>query len=182
EWWWAVLLIFIFSGLVFNLIYSSQKGRLGIDSKLLKLPLFGDLITKQALSRFAQTFATLLRSGVPVVRCLEVTETVLGNRLLEKTVQDVRAKILEGADIAGPIKASGVFPPLMGYMIAVGEQSGELDTMMLQVGEAYEEEVEISTQKFTSLVEPILIVFLAVLVGFIVLSILWPVLQLSQSF
>ncbi|MBO46870.1 MAG: type II secretion system protein GspF, partial [Planctomycetes bacterium] len=182
EWWWAFLLIFIFSGLVFNLIYSSQKGRLGIDSKLLKLPLFGDLITKQALSRFAQTFATLLRSGVPVVRCLEVTETVLGNRLLEKTVQDVRAKILEGADIAGPIKASGVFPPLMGYMIAVGEQSGELDTMMLQVGEAYEEEVEISTQKFTSLVEPILIVFLAVLVGFIVLSILWPVLQLSQSF
>ena len=116
------------------------------------------------------------------MRCLEVTETVLGNRLLEKTVQDVRAKILEGADIAGPIKASGVFPPLMGYMIAVGEQSGELDTMMLQVGEAYEEEVEISTQKFTSLVEPILIVFLAVLVGFIVLSILWPVLQLSQSF
>ncbi|MDP6941692.1 MAG: type II secretion system F family protein [Planctomycetota bacterium] len=182
AWWWAFLLLFIFFGLIFNLIYNSEKGRLGIDSKLLKLPLFGDLMTKQALSRFAQTFATLLRSGVPVVRCLEVTETVLGNRLLEHTIQDVRAKILEGADIAGPIKTSGVFPPLMGYMIAVGEQSGELDTMMLQVGEAYEEEVEISTQKFTSLVEPILIVFLAVLVGFIVLSILWPVLQLSQSF
>ncbi|MDP6850276.1 MAG: type II secretion system F family protein, partial [Planctomycetota bacterium] len=110
AWWWAFLLLFIFFGLIFNLIYNSEKGRLGIDSKLLKLPLFGDLMTKQALSRFAQTFATLLRSGVPVVRCLEVTETVLGNRLLEHTIQDVRAKILEGADIAGPIKTSGVFP------------------------------------------------------------------------
>jgi type II secretory pathway component PulF len=119
---------------------------------------------------------------VPVVRCLEVTRTVLGNRLLERTVDDVRAKILEGADIAGPIKASGVFPPLVGYMIAVGEQSGELDSMMAQVGESYDLEVEIATQKFTSLIEPILIVFLAVLVGFIVLAILWPVIQMAQTF
>ncbi len=180
--WWSLLLIGIFAMLVFNLIYSSEKGRLKVDSKLLRLPLFGDLLTKQALSRFAETFATLLRSGVPVVRCLEVTRTVLGNRLLEKTIDDVRAQILEGADIATPIKKSGVFPPLVGYMIAVGEQSGELDTMMTQVGESYRLEVEIATQKFTSLIEPLLIVFLAVLVGFIVLSILWPVLQMSQSF
>lgn len=180
--WWLLLLLAIFGALVFNLIYSSEKGRLAVDRRMLRVPLVGDLLTKQALSRFAQTFATLLRSGVPVVRCLEVTRTVLGNRLLERTVDDVRAKILEGTDIATPIKQSGVFPPLVGYMIAVGEQSGELDTMMLQVGEAYQEEVDIATQKFTSLIEPILIVFLACLVGFIVLSILWPILQVSQSF
>ncbi|HEX9794023.1 MAG TPA: type II secretion system F family protein [Planctomycetota bacterium] len=180
--WWALLVVVIFGVLVGNLVYSSEKGRLAIDKRVLRIPVIGDLLTKQALARFAQTFSTLLRSGVPVVRCLEVTRTVLGNRLLENTIRDVREKILEGADIASPIKASGVFPPLVGYMIAVGEQSGELDTMMSQVGEAYDEEVEISMQKFTSLVEPILIVFLAVLVGFIVLSILWPVLQMSQSF
>lgn len=180
--WWAFLLLGILGVLVFNLIYASEKGRLAIDRRMLKIPLMGDLLTKQALSRFAQTFATLLRSGVPVVRCLEVTRTVLGNRLLENTIDEVREKILEGADIATPIKNSGVFPPLVGYMIAVGEQSGELDSMMNQVGEAYSEEVDIATQKFTSLIEPILIVFLAVLVGFIVLSILWPVLQMSQSF
>ncbi len=180
--WWALVLAVVFGLLVLNLVYSSPRGRLAIDRRLLRLPVVGDLLTKQALARFAQTFATLLRSGVPVVRCLEVTRTVLGNRLLEQTIDDVREKILEGADIATPIKKSGVFPPLVGYMIAVGEQSGELDSMMDQVGEAYQEEVEIATQKFTSLIEPILIVVLAVLVGFIVLSILWPVLQMSQSF
>ncbi len=182
AYWWLILVLFIFSILVFNLVYASDKGRLGIDRKLLKVPVFGDLLTKQSLARFSQTFSTLLASGVPVVRCLEVTRTVLGNRLLENTVDDVRAKILEGADIAGPIKASGVFPPLVGYMIAVGEQSGELDSMMAQVGESYDLEVEIATQKFTSLIEPILIVFLAVLVGFIVLAILWPVIQMAQTF
>lgn len=180
--WWLLILAIIFGLLFLNLIYSSPKGRLAIDRRLLRLPVVGDLLTRQALARFSQTFATLLRSGVPVVRCLEVTRTVLGNRLLEQTIDEVREKILEGADIATPIKNSGVFPPLVGYMIAVGEQSGELDAMMDQVGEAYQEEVEIATQKFTSLIEPILIVVLAVLVGFIVLSILWPVLQMSQSF
>jgi len=180
--WWLILVLFIFGILVWNLIYASDKGRLSIDRKLLRIPVFGDLLTKQSIARFAQTFSTLLSSGVPVVRCLEVTRTVLGNRLLENTIDDVRSKILEGADIAGPIKSSGVFPPLVGYMIAVGEQSGELDSMMLQVGESYDLEVDIATQKFTSLIEPLLIVFLAVLVGFIVLAILWPVIQMAQSF
>ncbi|MCX8229276.1 MAG: type II secretion system F family protein [Planctomycetota bacterium] len=182
AWWWVLILVAILSVLAFNLYYSSDKGRLNIDSKMLKVPVFGDLITKQALSRFAQTFATLLQSGVPVVRCLEVTRTVLGNKLLEDTIDGVREKILEGADIASPIKASGVFPPLVGYMIAVGEQSGELDSMMLQVGEAYQEEVEIATTKFTSLIEPLLILFLAGVVGFIVASILMPIMKMSESF
>ncbi|MFQ5748225.1 MAG: type II secretion system F family protein [Planctomycetota bacterium] len=180
--WWALFLGLIFALLVFNLIYSSKKGRLAIDRRLLGLPLAGNLLNKQALARFSQTFATLLRSGVPVVRCMEVTRSVLGNKVLENVIDEVREKILEGADISTPIKKSQVFPPLMGYMIAVGEQSGELDSMLEQVGGAYQEEVEIATQKFTSLIEPLLIVFLAVMVGFIILSILWPVLQMSQSF
>lgn len=182
AYWWLLFLGFIFILLLFNLYYSSEKGRLKIDSKILKTPVLGDLLTKQALSRFSQTFATLLRSGVPVVRCLEVTKTVLGNRLLENTIDGVRDKILEGADIATPIKQSGVFPPIVGYMIAVGEQSGELDSMMEQVGESYQEEVEIATGKFTSLIEPIIILVLAALVGFIVMAILLPIMQMSSSF
>ncbi len=181
AYWWAIMMLIILASFSFNLYYSSAKGRLAIDRKILKLPVFGDLIAKQAISRFSQTFATLLGSGVSVVRCLEVTRTVLGNRLLENTIDDVREKILEGADIATPLKESDVFPPLVGYMIAVGEQSGELDRMMEQVGESYQEEVDIATQKFTSLIEPLLIVFLAILVGFIILAILWPILQMSQS-
>lgn len=181
-WWWLLLMGFIFVMLLFNLYYSSEKGRMRIDTRLLKAPVLGDLLAKQALSRFSQTFSTLLRSGVPVVRCLEVTKTVLGNRLLEHTIDGVREKILEGADIATPIKQSGVFPPLVGYMIAVGEQSGELDSMMEQVGESYQEEVEIATTRFTSLIEPVIILFLAGLVGFIVMAILLPIMQMSQSF
>lgn len=180
--WWVLVIFGIFGMLAFNLIYSSPKGRLGVDTRLLKMPIFGDLLKKQAIARFAQTFATLLASGVPVVRCLEVNRTVLGNRLMENTIDDVRQKIIEGADIAGPIRASGVFPPLLGYMIAVGEQSGELDSMMLQIGDTYQEEVEIATQKMTSLIEPILILVLAVMVGFIILAILWPVLQMTSNF
>ena len=180
--WYLPVLLVVFGLLVFNLVYSSPKGRMAIDTRILKMPVFGDLVRKQAIARFAQTFATLLASGVSVVRCLEINRTVLGNRLMEKTLDDVRSRILEGADIAGPIKASGVFPPLLGYMIAVGEQSGELDAMMFQIGETYQEEVELATQKFTSLIEPILILVMAVLVGFIVLAILWPVLQVTQTF
>ncbi len=180
--WWVLVVVMVFSLLIFNLYYSSDKGRLKVDTMLLNMPVFGDLLKKQAIARFAQTFATLLSSGVPVVRCLEVNRTVLGNRLMEKTIDEVRQKIIEGADIAGPIKASGVFPPLLGYMIAVGEQSGELDTMMQQIGDSYQEEVSIATQKMTSLIEPILILVLAVMVGFIILAILWPVLQMTQNF
>ena len=182
NYWWLLALLIILCLLGFNLIYSSEKGRLKIDSKILELPVFGDLIKKQAIARFAQTFATLLSSGVPIVKCLEVNRTVLGNKLMENTIAEVREKILEGADIATPIKSSGVFPPLLGYMIAVGEQSGELDSMMNQIGETYQEEVEIATQKFTSLIEPVLILILAVMVGFIILAILWPVLQMTQNF
>jgi type II secretory pathway component PulF len=166
----------------FNLYYSTEKGRLAVDTRLLKMPLFGDLLRKQAISRFAQTFATLLRSGVSVVRCLEINRSTLGNKLMEKTVDQVRERIVEGQDIATPIKASGVFPPLVGYMIAVGEQSGELDSMMSQVADSYEEEVDLAIQRFTSLIEPALIITLAALVGFIILAILLPVLQLTQSF
>jgi general secretion pathway protein F len=180
--WWAMLVAMVFSLLAFNLYYSSVKGHLKVDTLMLKIPIFGDLLLKQSIARFTQTFATLLSSGVPVVRCLEVNRSVLGNKLMENTIDDVRQKILEGADIASPIKASGVFPPLLGYMIAVGEQSGELDQMMTQIGDTYQEEVEISTAKLTSLIEPILILVLAVMVGFIILAILWPVMQMTQNF
>ncbi len=182
NFWWVPVLVFIGGLAAFNIYYSTERGRLRVDSRMLRMPLFGDLLRKQAIARFAQTFATLLRSGVSVVHCLEINQRTLGNRLMEKTISEVRERIVEGQDIATPIKASGVFPPLVGYMIAVGEQSGELDNMMVQVAESYEEEVDLSIQRFTSLIEPLLIIVLASMVGFIILSILLPVLQLTSSF
>lgn len=182
SYWWLPVLGFIVAAAAFNLYYSTEKGRLKVDGRLLRLPLFGDLLRKQAISRFAQTFSTLLKSGVSVVHCLEINQRTLGNKLMEKTLSEVRERIIEGQDISTPIKASGVFPPLVGYMIAVGEQSGELDNMMSQVAETYDEEVDLAIQRFTSMIEPLLIIVLAGMVGFIILSILLPVLQLTQSF
>lgn len=182
HFWWMPVLAFIVGAAAFNLYYSTEKGRLKVDGRLLRLPLFGELLRKQAISRFAQTFSTLLKSGVSVVHCLEINQRTLGNKLMEKTLSEVRERIIEGQDISTPIKASGVFPPLVGYMIAVGEQSGELDNMMAQVAETYDEEVDLAIQRFTSLIEPLLIIVLAGMVGFIILSILLPVLQLTQSF
>jgi type IV pilus assembly protein PilC len=140
----------------------------------------GDLLRKQAVSRFTRTFSTLLQSGVPVVASLEITQKVVGNRVISDATAHVRMRILEGTDIATPLKATGAFPPLVGYMTQVGEQSGELEQMLDRIAIAYDEEIDIATERLTSLLEPLLIVVLAVVVGYIVVSIVLPILEVGQ--
>jgi len=136
---------------------------------------------KQAVSRFAVTFSTLLKSGIPALEALAIVKNILENQVLKNVIQDVHDKILEGADIAGPIKKSGIFPPVVGYMIAIGEQSGELEQILDRIGEAYDEEIELTVQKMTSLIEPVLIIAMAFGVGFVVIAILLPILQVGQD-
>ena len=155
--------------------------RLWWDSTKLRLPVIGSVLKKQIVSRFAVTMSTLLRSGVTVLESLAIVRTVLDNRLMENVLEDVRVRILEGADIATPLKKSGVFPPVVGYMVAVGEQTGQLDEMLQRVSEAYEEEIETSTARALAILEPMLIVCLAFVVGFIVISVMLPILQTSTS-
>jgi general secretion pathway protein F len=155
--------------------------RLWWDSTKLRLPVIGSVLKKQIVSRFAVTMSTLLRSGVTVLESLAIVRTVLDNRLMENVLEDVRVRILEGADIATPLKKSGVFPPVVGYMVAVGEQTGQLDEMLQRVSEAYEEEIETSTARALAILEPMLIVCLAFVVGFIVISVMQPILQTSTS-
>ncbi|MHC4138050.1 MAG: type II secretion system F family protein, partial [Planctomycetota bacterium] len=112
---------------------------------------------------------------------LSIVKTVLDNKLMENVLEDVRVRILEGADIATPLKKSGVFPPVVGYMVAVGEQTGQLDEMLQRVSEAYEEEIETSTSRALAVLEPMLIVALAFVVGFIVISVMLPILQTSTT-
>ena len=126
------------------------------------------------------TFATLLGSGLPVLEAMGVVRKVVDNELLADTLDTIRQKIAEGADIATPLKQSKVFPPVVGYMISVGEESGRLEELLKKTAEAYDEEVEVAAQKMTALLEPIMIVFMAVVVGFIVLAILLPILQMSN--
>jgi general secretion pathway protein F len=181
KYWWAGALTIAAISFLFERIYhGSNRGRLLIDRTLLKLPLIGDLLRKSAVARFTTTFSTLLQSGVPVVQSLEITQNVVGNRVLADATGHIRSRILEGTDIATPLKATGVFPPTVGYMVSVGEQSGEIEQMLDRVGDAYEDEIEIATERLTSVLEPILIVLLAAVVGFIVISIVLPILKVGQ--
>jgi general secretion pathway protein F len=164
----------------YRILVSTPAGRLWADTVKLDLPIVGNLLRKTAISRFAVTFATLLESGLPVLESLNVVKRVVNNALLASTIDQVRQKVVEGADISTPLKASKVFPPVVGYMISVGEESGRLEELLKRVAEAYDEEVEIAAQKMTAMLEPVMIVFMAVVVGFIVLSILLPILQMSD--
>jgi len=179
-WWFVVLAVF---GLyaAFKLLMREERYRLAWDRFLLNMPIFGDLLKKQAVSRFAVTLSTLLKSGIPALQSLAIVKNILENRVLKQVIAEVHDRIIEGADIATPLKSSGIFPPVVGYMVSIGEQSGQLEEILDQISEAYDEEIELTVQKVTSLIEPVLIIGLAGGVGFIVLAILLPILQIGQN-
>jgi general secretion pathway protein F len=180
SYWWLVCLGIAALSFLFNLIISKERGRLAWDRFKLKVPVIGDLLRKQSMARFASTFSTLLRTGVPVLQGINVTKAIVGNKVLSNVLIDVHDHILEGTDIATPLRVSGAFPPLVSYMVAVGEQAGNLDEMLDRVAKTYDEEVEIATQRMTAVIEPLIIVVLAVFVGAIVMAIVLPLLQLNK--
>ena len=180
NYWWLMLAGLVGGGIGWSQIIRTPAGRLWWDTNKLKIPLLGNLMRKGAVARFALTFATLLESGLPVLDALGVVKTIVNNQYLAETLDMVRTKIAEGADIATPLKTSKVFPPVVGYMIAVGEEGGRLEELLRRIAEAYEEEVEMAAQKMTSMLEPIMIVVMAVVVGFIILSVLLPILEMSN--
>ena len=161
-------------------LIGTDAGRLKFDSLLLRLPIFGNLFSKQAISRFALTFSTLLKSGLPALDSLKIVALVVNDARLTQVINDIHARIIEGADIATPIKKSRVFPPMVGYMVSVGEQSGQLEEILDRIAESYEEELDLAIQRLTALIEPIIIVLLAVVVGFIIAAVLLPLLDFSS--
>ena len=159
---------------------ATEAGRLWIDTQKLRIPVVGPLVRKSAIARFSVTFATLLESGLPVLEAMGVVKRVVANAKLAEAIEAVRLKVAEGADIATPIKNSKVFPPVVGYMIGVGEESGRLEELLKKLAEAYEEEVEVAAQKLTALLEPLMIVVMSAMVAFIVMAILLPILEMSN--
>ncbi len=179
--YWHLLLVAVAGVLlVLKGIIATDRGRLKFDTLLLRMPIFGPLFTKQAISRFAVTFSTLLKSGLPALDSLRIVALVVNNARLTRVIHDIHGRIVEGADIATPIKKSKVFPPMVGYMVAVGEQSGQLEEILDRISEAYEEEIDLAIQRMTSLIEPIIIIFLAVVVGLIIAAVLLPLLDFSN--
>jgi general secretion pathway protein F len=180
DYWLLVLVAALGVVIAFQLFLNSEKGGFAWDKFKLRVPVFGDLMRKQSMARFTITLATLLRSGVPALQALQVTRNVLDNRVLQRALQTVHDRVLEGTDIATPMKISGAFPPTVSYMVGVGEQAGNLEEMLERVADSYDEEVDLATQKLTSLIEPLIIVALAAIVAGIVVAIVMPLLQLQK--
>ena len=180
AYWIYVLLAMVIGGFFLKSLIGTDAGRLKFDSMLLRLPIFGTLFSKQAISRFALTFSTLLKSGLPALDSLKIVALVVNNAKLTQVINNIHARIIEGADIATPIRKSKVFPPMVGYMVSVGEQSGQLEEILDRIAESYEEELDLSIQRLTSLIEPIIIILLAVVGGFIIAAVLLPLLDFSS--
>jgi type IV pilus assembly protein PilC len=158
----------------------TENGRRVIDRTLLKIPVLGEVLRKIAVARFTRTLATLLTSGVPILEGLDITAKTSGNAVLEDTIYQLRLKIEGGGTMADPMQQSGFFPPMVTQMVSVGESTGELDTMLVKVADYYEEEVDVVVANLLTLLEPILMVFLGVVVGGIVISMYLPLFKLIQ--
>jgi len=179
-WLLGAIMIAVISFFLERIYKKNEGGRLKIDRFLLRMPILGDVLLKQAVSRFTRTLSTLLQSGVNAVQSLEITRNVVQNRVVSDATEHIRSRIVEGTDISTPLRATGVFPAVVAYMVAVGEQAGELEQMLDRVADSYDEEIEIATERMTSVLEPIMIIGLAIVVGFIVISIVLPILQVGQ--
>jgi type IV pilus assembly protein PilC len=178
-----ILLFIILAGIAaFGLrsYNQTENGRRVIDRTLLKLPILGDVLRKIGVARFTRTLATLLTSGVPILEALGITAKTSGNAILEDTIYQVRLKIEGGGTMADPMQQSGFFPPMVTQMVSVGESTGELDTMLVKVADYYEEEVDVVVANLLTLLEPLLMVFLGVVVGGIVISMYLPLFKLIQ--
>ena len=180
DYWIAIPVGIALVSFVVSKVYATDKGQLAIDRFWLRVPIIGELLRKQAVARFTRTLSTLLSSGVPAVGSLEITQAVVGNRVVSDATGHIRDRILEGTDIATPLKNSGAFPSVVGYMVAVGEQSGQLEEMLDRIADAYDEEIEVVTERVTTLLEPLMIIVLAIVVGFIVWAIVLPILQVGS--
>lgn len=171
--------IFVFL-IIVNRIIKTSKGRFLFDKFILKLPIFGKIIKKVSIAKFARTLAILTRSGVPILVCLDIVGKTIGNKVVEKIVEDARGSIRDGKSIAEPLAKNSIFPPMVVRMISVGEKTGELEKMLSKIADFYDEQVDAAVSGLTSLIEPLIIVFLGVIIGSIVLAIFLPIFKMTQ--
>ena len=164
-----------------NRYYKTYKGRRQIDQFTLKLPVLGDLMRKISVARFCRTLGTLIQSGVPILEGLEITARTSGNAIIEDAIMATRKSIEEGKTIAGPLEETGVFPSMVVQMISVGEQTGALDTMLSKIADFYEDEVDEAVENLMALLEPVMILFLGVMIGGIVISMYMPMFSLLSK-
>jgi len=182
SYWPLIIVAILLVGFGFRHWKNTEDGKATWDTFVLKLPIFGSLVRMIAVSRFSKTLSTLLGSGVALLSAMDIVKNILGNTVLIRVVEQARLNIREGESIAGPLRRSGEFPPMVTHMIAVGERTGELENMLSNVAEAYDQQISTRVQALTTLLEPLMIVIMGGGVGFIVFAILLPILRMNEVF
>lgn len=175
-----MLMSFALAGFLFQRYISTSKGRYKFDKVLLNLPVFGQLLRKVAVARFSRTLSTLVKSGVPIINALEIVGKTSGNKIVEEAITNSCSSIKEGEPIAEPLGRGKVFPPMVVRMISVGEQTGKLDHMLSKIADFYEDQVDAAVSALTSLIEPLVIVFLGTIIGGIVISLFLPIFKVLE--
>jgi len=176
--WYVPLAVLVGAIIAYRAYTRTAGGRYQVDALKLRLPIFGDLLRKMSISRFARTFSTLVSSGIATPTALDIVSATSGNAVIERTVQTAKENVMRGDKLSSPLMLSGVFPDMVTQMIAVGEETGKLDEMLLKVSDFYDQEVDQVIQGLTSVIEPLLIVGLGLLVGFVAVSVITPIYNL----
>lgn len=173
--WYVVLAIIVGVVVAYKLIYKTTQGRLTIDRIKMKMPLFGKLTVKTACSQFARTMSTLLMSGISTIYALETTSKIVNNIHYTNAMLKAREEVMKGVPLSEPLEASGIFPPMVYHMTGIGEEAGNVEEMLEKMADYYDEEVEMTTQSVLAAMEPIIILFMALIIGTLVIAVIWPI-------
>lgn len=176
-----IIIGFFASGFIFRQAYASKKGRIFLDDLFLRMPIIGILIRKVAVAKFTRTTSTMISSGVSILEALDIVAKTSGNKIIEFAIMDVKTGIAEGRSMADPLLESGVFPSMVCSMIAVGESTGALDTMMEKIADFYDDEVDQAVKNLTDMIEPFMLVFLGVVIGGLVVSMYLPIFSMAGA-
>jgi len=181
EWWWAILIAVV--GAVFGIrkVARTESGGAAIDRVSLRLPVIGRLVRFVAISRFARTLGSMLSSGVNIIQAMEIAKSVTNNSVIGAVIEDAKTAVIEGSSLAATLRKSREFPSMVITMVEVGERAGELDSMLTRVAETYDQQVETTVERLTALLEPLLILVMVGVVMLIVLAVLMPLMELTNS-
>lgn len=180
KFWYVILFLPVGTAITLKQYRKTEQGHRNLDQFILKLPIFGLLLRKVAIAKFTRTLSTLVKSGVPILQALETVAKTSGNKVIEIAVMTARESVKEGERIATPLKKSHVFPPMVIQMIAIGEETGNLDAMLAKIADFYDQEVDTAVKALTSMIEPIIIVIMGVVIGFIVVAMFLPMFELGH--
>ena len=181
HYWWAMIGSIAVGVVALRRYYATPPGKLAIDKFMLRVPVIGDVLRKSAVSRFTRTLGTLISSGVSILEGLEITARTAGNRVVQDSIMESRSSIAGGETISAPLAKSGVFPPMVTSMIAVGESTGNLDEMLQKIADFYDDEVDVAVSGLLALLEPMMIVFLGVAVGGMIMAMYLPIFDMVNA-